>query len=96
MASQVITAENLKKTIDAFVEKEGAKAFLLSTEMHGNAIAPSKKIPLYRIPVAMAEDFFDRSRLELATKGMYIVPISDLDVLSKDAKEAYEKNKERT
>jgi hypothetical protein len=93
VASQVITPENLKKTIDEMVEKEGVKAFCLSTDKHGTALAPSKKIPLYRIPVAFAEKFFAKSNLSKAMGGMYLVPISDLSIFSDDAKDAYEKNK---
>lgn len=92
MASQVITPENLKKTIDAFVEKKGVKAFLLSNEVIGNASAPSKNKEYYSIPVAVAGDFFVRSNLGKAMKGIYLIPIDDLSMLSPVAKEAYDAN----
>lgn len=94
MASQVITPENLKKTIDAFVEKQGTKAFLLSTEKVGDAYAPSKKRPHYTIPVAVTEEFLQSNALNLPLmmQGLYLVPIKDLDLLSDAAKEAYQKN----
>lgn len=97
MASQVITPENLKKTIDAYVEKEGIKAFLLSTEKVGTASAPSKRRHHYTIPVAVAEDFLSDGamNLPLMLKGLYLVPVKDLTRLSDAAREAYDKNVKR-
>jgi len=94
MASQIITPENLKQTIDAFVKKEGTKAFILSTEKHGDALAPSKKLNLFRIPVAVHGDFLKIPNMGLIKMmhGLYLIPVKDIEDLSDIAREAYEQN----
>lgn len=91
MTTQIITAENLKKTIDAFV-KEGAQAFILSTDKDGEARAPSKKVNLYRIPCAVGGGVFEKSNLSAIFYGLYIVPVRNIDDFSELAKTAYDRN----
>jgi hypothetical protein len=94
VTTQIITAENLKKTIDALV-KEGAQAFVLSTDKHGDAHAPSKKVNLYRIPCAVDGEVFEKSNLSAIFYGLYIVPVKNIGDFSELAKTAYNKNLER-
>ena len=94
MTSQIITPKNLIDTITEY-EKRGVKAYILSTEMLGDAYAPSKKVNMYRIPVAIDEKFLKISNLSKMLTGLYIVPIENIAILSDIAQEAYEKNLSR-
>lgn len=93
MVVHVVKPEVLKQWVDAMVEK-GAKAFVLSTDLHGTASLPSKNCPLYRIPMCVGENVFREPNLSRVMNGSRMVlPITDLQWLSDEALEAMQEAK---
>jgi hypothetical protein len=82
----IYTPETLKKEIDKLVKDRGFKFFLLSSELHGTAFAPSKKVPAYRIPVAVPNIFVpNKFGLGGVMKGFYMLGLTDPAVLDEES-----------
>jgi hypothetical protein len=82
----IYTPETLKNEIDKLAKDKGFKFFLLSSELHGTAFAPSKKVPSYRIPVAVPNVFTENKfGLGGAMKGFYMLGITDPAVFDEEA-----------
>jgi hypothetical protein len=91
-----MTPENFKKWIDSVIEEQGVKAFIVSGDKHGTALAPSKKCDLYRIPLAVTGTIFNESNLGYIVEGVVaVLTINNLDLLSESARKAYNENKKR-
>ena len=96
MVVHIVSPEVMKEWIDNLVEKQGVKAFVLSTDMHGTASLPSKKVPLYRIPMCVGENVFRNLNLSRVMHGSRMVlPIVDLEWLSDEALAAMQKKENK-
>jgi hypothetical protein len=88
MTVYVVTPQAVKDWVDS-LEKKGAKAFVISTEMHGIAHSPSPKIAGYRIPLAIPEYVFTKQNLSKVISGSRVIlPVDDLSWLSESAVKA--------
>jgi len=58
MGAVVLTPEGMKRFIDSLVEKEGIKAFVISADLHGSLLSPSKKNRFYKIPGCIPTSVF--------------------------------------
>lgn len=90
-----MTPETLKKEIDLLVEKKGYKFFIISSMKHGTAYAPSKSVPLYRIPVAIPNPFSEDRGIGVMMNGFHFVGFTDESILNKESLEEYYKAVER-
>jgi len=93
MTIHIVDPEVLKQWIDSMVTK-GVKAFVISNQLHGVASLPSKRCPLYRIPLCIGEEVFNEQNLSKVMGGSrLILPIDDLNWLSENAITAMQKKK---
>lgn len=93
----ILTPDGMKNYIDKLVEKKGIKAFVLSYCLDGTAYAPSKKVDLFRIPVAVRNVFKNNTSGVgvVMNRGAYLVGIEDIDLLNDETRKIHEGNIER-
>lgn len=89
MAVYLMTPETLKKEIDLLVKKRGYKFFIISSEKNGTAHAPSKKVPLFRIPAAIPDPFKESRGIGAMMDGFYFVGFTDESVLNEESLKVY-------
>ena len=89
MTVYLYTPERLKQEIDRLVETRGIKIFVLSSDLHGKASAPSRAIPAYRIPCAIPEEAIKKGiGIAPVMQGFFMLTLKDDALLSEEAKAA--------
>ena len=92
MTVYLYTPEKLKQEIDLLVKSGGIKIFVLSSDLHGRASAPSKAIPLYRIPCAIPEEAIKKGTgIAPVMQGFFMLTLKDDSLLSEEAKAAIQR-----
>lgn len=87
------TPEQFKEEIDMLAKAKGFKFFVISSHLNGNAYAPSKKNPNYRIPAAIPDVFAEgKMSLGKATMGFYFIGVPDIDVLNDESRKQCEED----
>lgn len=93
MTMYFFTPEQFKEQIDYLAKKKGFKFFVITSDLHGVAHAPSKKVNLWRVPVAISNVFAEgKMSIWAAMKGFYFIGVSDIDVLDEEAKKSCEED----
>jgi hypothetical protein len=90
MSVYIFTPKTMKDEIDKLAKDKGFKFFIISSEKNGTALAPSKKVPVYRIPCAMPEICKGTSNLSAMLKGFYFVGFTDETILDEMSLKEYE------
>jgi len=91
MTVYFFTPEQFKEEIDLLAKQRGFKFFVITSNLHGTAHAPSKKVNSWRIPVAVPNVFAEgKMSLGAAMKGFYFIGVNSLDVLDDESKKAVE------
>jgi len=90
MSEYALTPAEMHEYIDK-AEKNGVKAFIISTAVDGEALSPSKKRPWYKIPLTVSGYIFKTDNLlnifgfnEKATIPAAMIMVRDLSLLSQD------------
>ena len=58
---------------------------VLTTDFHGEAYAPSKRIPLFRLPFAFSGEAFKHKGLSIIDNPLFAVMVIEKDELSDNA-----------
>jgi hypothetical protein len=91
MTVYFFTPEQMKEEIDLLSKQHGFKFFVVASNLHGTAHAPSKKVNSWRVPVAVPNVFAEgKMSLGEAMKGFYFIGVTDIDVLADDCRKVVE------
>ena len=95
MTVYLYTPEKLKQEIDLLAKTRRIKIFVLSSDLHGKASAPSRTIPLYRIPCAIPKEAIkEGTGIAPVMQGFFMLTLKDDTILSEEAKAAIQDKEE--